>query len=314
MACDKNVCKNPVYSVNSCCPICLDPCKFQTEIIEHGELFEFNKCTICQCNNGKISNCNKTSQKTISTTSTTSTLTLTLTLNSKCPPINCPEENNVIMDENCCQICPKHDYCLKFAPSFCDEFASCYNLNDSFECECNRGYFGNGTTCEDIDECLQTQNMFGHNCNLSRSQCVNTIGSYYCECKVGFENVDNLTCADVNECLTRGHKCDANARCSNFDGGYRCECNENYVGNGFYCEGKFDNNSADRTFLKIYFKSVKKIFKIFLCQLKISSTFRYFSTNLEFQKVIKKVTFAPPDWYSFIKYHALFDDVAVLKV
>ena len=38
----------------------------------------------------------------------------------------------------------------------CDEHARCTNSIGSFECACNEGFAGNGTTCEDMDECSTT--------------------------------------------------------------------------------------------------------------------------------------------------------------
>ena len=35
----------------------------------------------------------------------------------------------------------------------CNEHATCTNSIGSFECTCNEGFSGNGTTCEDNDEC-----------------------------------------------------------------------------------------------------------------------------------------------------------------
>ena len=35
----------------------------------------------------------------------------------------------------------------------CDVNANCTNTVGGFECECNEGLFGNGTHCEDINEC-----------------------------------------------------------------------------------------------------------------------------------------------------------------
>ena len=38
---------------------------------------------------------------------------------------------------------------------------------------------------------------------------------------------------DVNECNTLG--CGAHAHCTNTDGGYTCECDTGYAGDGFAC-------------------------------------------------------------------------------
>ena len=64
---------------------------------------------------------------------------------------------------------------------------------------------GNGTFCEDLDECL----FDIHNCG-ENSFCVNSYGAFECECNPGFEFDSNGTCVDVNECLapdTNDHKC-----------------------------------------------------------------------------------------------------------
>ena len=35
----------------------------------------------------------------------------------------------------------------------CNNHAHCIDTVDSYECECNRGFFGNGISCRDVDEC-----------------------------------------------------------------------------------------------------------------------------------------------------------------
>ena len=42
---------------------------------------------------------------------------------------------------------------------------------------------------------------------------------------------------DVNECVRK--ICHQNATCLNLNGSYNCTCNENFVGDGMNCEGKF---------------------------------------------------------------------------
>ena len=44
---------------------------------------------------------------------------------------------------------------------------------------------------------------------------------------------------DVNECQTGEAKCDANAICINFEGGFSCKCKEGYQGTGFVCTGGY---------------------------------------------------------------------------
>ena len=35
----------------------------------------------------------------------------------------------------------------------CNHHAHCIDTVDSYECECNRGFSGNGISCRDVDEC-----------------------------------------------------------------------------------------------------------------------------------------------------------------
>ena len=83
----------------------------------------------------------------------------------------------------------------------CDINAVCTNIPGSFDCLCKDGFEGDGTTCDgiivgqcklnyftmifivpDIDECDTNQ----HNCT-ENAVCINTPGSYTCECEEGFE-------------------------------------------------------------------------------------------------------------------------------
>ena len=45
---------------------------------------------------------------------------------------------------------------------------------------------------------------------------------------------------DIDECLTRAHRCQADATCINTVGGYNCTCDPGYGGDGFNCIGKED--------------------------------------------------------------------------
>lgn len=72
--------------------------------------------------------------------------------------------------------------------------------------------------CVDIDECREIQDACSSN-----EDCVNTMGSYVCNCKTGFRR-DNLTqaCVDINECQLQENDCLPTQRCDNTIGSYTC--------------------------------------------------------------------------------------------
>ena len=68
-------------------------------------------------------------------------------------------------------------------------------------CKCHEGYEGNPySLCEDIDECDRKLDICG---SFSPQEvCINTNGSYGCDCPTGFErNETTGFCDDINECL-----------------------------------------------------------------------------------------------------------------
>ena len=57
--------------------------------------------------------------------------------------------------------------------------------------------------------------------------CVNTVGSFRCECNNGYEfDEDSHQCVDLNECLQS--PCSGNSECVNIPGSYTCKCPEGY--------------------------------------------------------------------------------------
>ncbi|EDV19178.1 uncharacterized protein TRIADDRAFT_62392 [Trichoplax adhaerens] len=63
----------------------------------------------------------------------------------------------------------------------CSSFATCLNRteNETFylACQCLDGFDGDGFSCQDINECNNSQL-----CSLPHQICINTNGSYYCKC------------------------------------------------------------------------------------------------------------------------------------
>ncbi|KAM9312012.1 adhesion G protein-coupled receptor E5-like [Gastrophryne carolinensis] len=122
----------------------------------------------------------------------------------------------------------------KVCPNSCD---------DDSTCPCADGYattykllFGENTTqCEDIQECITKTEMCG-----AFSQCVNTVGGYYCACHKGYYRKGNVTnfcpsdnridnsCIDIDECNQTPRICGPNSVCKNVAGSYECSCLSNY--------------------------------------------------------------------------------------
>ncbi|XP_071806775.1 uncharacterized protein [Asterias amurensis] len=106
-------------------------------------------------------------------------------------------------------------------------------------CQCQPGY--TGITCNtDIDECdLQISIGVFNSVLKCDHMCINSIGSYRCECELGYTlNTDRHTCKDTDECLvSRTHNCQQN--CTNVPGGFECNCHGGYTinGDGATCDG-----------------------------------------------------------------------------
>ncbi|XP_078384224.1 uncharacterized protein LOC144666717 [Oculina patagonica] len=88
----------------------------------------------------------------------------------------------------------------------------------------------NFTCYSDLDECKTRTD----NCDVN-ADCENTVGSYTCTCKSGYEG-DGKTCKDLDECKTATEYCDVNAQCNNIVGSYSCACKAGFKGDGKNCE------------------------------------------------------------------------------
>uniref|UniRef100_A0A2K6EJ02 Adhesion G protein-coupled receptor E1 n=1 Tax=Propithecus coquereli TaxID=379532 RepID=A0A2K6EJ02_PROCO len=124
----------------------------------------------------------------------------------------------------------------------CPAYATCTATTDSFYCTCKRGFRASngqiqfkdpGVKCNGdsfvskftlpisyIDECLTSGVCPEH------SHCANSMGSYSCNCQVGFIS-SKSTCEEVDECANPG-ACPEYATCYNTLGNYSCICNPGF--------------------------------------------------------------------------------------
>lgn len=104
----------------------------------------------------------------------------------------------------------------------------CVMGETGFTCLCPPGHKleMDKRTCVDIDECLTAEVCGGH-------LCVNTEGSYTCNCKEGFEMIDG-ECRDFNECISSA----CEHTCLNNVGSFSCQCYEGFElsEDGLSCE------------------------------------------------------------------------------
>lgn len=89
---------------------------------------------------------------------------------------------------------------------------------------CKRGFFKDPRTgkCSDINECRGIPNI------CAMGTCINTPGSYRCECGEGRRyNPEKFECTDIDECSSSSGMCEF-GKCVNIDGSYKCICDEGY--------------------------------------------------------------------------------------
>lgn len=114
-------------------------------------------------------------------------------------------------------ICRDIDECATGTNS-CGPEQTCYNTRGSFTCQCPTGYYRNGDSCVDRNECA-----LSHYCMHG---CVNTQGSYYCECNPGYKLANNnYSCIDVNEC---DGESPCQHLCYNLIGSFLCQCDHGF--------------------------------------------------------------------------------------
>lgn len=103
----------------------------------------------------------------------------------------------------------------------------CVMGESGYSCKCPHGFklHANQHNCSDIDECKS------HKCQ--HHLCINTHGSFKCECKDGYQVVDGQ-CSDIDECEQARCK----QGCSNSIGSFSCYCNQGFIlsSDGYSCD------------------------------------------------------------------------------
>ncbi|KAM9105530.1 adhesion G protein-coupled receptor E5 isoform 2-T2 [Megaptera novaeangliae] len=134
----------------------------------------------------------------------------------------------------------------------CGKLADCENTEGGYHCMCSPGYelisgatmFKNESenTCRDVDECQQKPKI----CK-GRSICINTQGSYTCQCPPGLElNLeDPRLCTDTDECSSGQHQCHNSTICVNTVGSYTCHCRQGWVPKPGFQEKQVDTISCE---------------------------------------------------------------------
>jgi hypothetical protein len=155
-------------------------------------------------------------------------------------------------------VCANIDECDAVSGSNdCNLHAKCTDTPGSYVCECTTGWDGfgsNGTHCFDADECIRKPEFdplagtYTDKCisvgDQGRWTCLNKQKDIDCEyvcqnvpgqvpdCDDGSDEAPGF-CALFNKLNGKSiHNCDVNANCTNTEGGFECDCNDGYEGEG----------------------------------------------------------------------------------
>ncbi|XP_050523369.1 nidogen isoform X2 [Daktulosphaira vitifoliae] len=165
---------------------------------------------------------------------------------------NCDINERCMYDEasyiySCTCIEGYHKYNNKCQPSRCPyechTFASCIQFErNNYTCRCNDGYRGNGvSSCEKVD-----RGCTAISCPLN-AECLNRGSTHKCSCRQGYKEIINngqLSC--VETCIVNNNICHPSAQCIYDNSGfYNCECQQGFIGNGFYCKENKKTSKGD---------------------------------------------------------------------
>uniref|UniRef100_A0AAY4D8R6 Cartilage oligomeric matrix protein n=1 Tax=Denticeps clupeoides TaxID=299321 RepID=A0AAY4D8R6_9TELE len=118
-------------------------------------------------------------------------------------------------------------------PNPCHPGVACTETAEAIKCgPCPDGMEGDGSQCEDIDECEVSNGDCVENAN-----CINTPGSFRCTCKPGYSGDQQRGCkADTGCGKGQISPCHSSAECIvHRDGKIECVCGVGWAGNGYLC-------------------------------------------------------------------------------
>ncbi|XP_041785845.1 protein kinase C-binding protein NELL2-like isoform X5 [Anopheles merus] len=218
--CPEVKCKHPVLKEGECCPVCLKSCYITKKDFEHGEI-QILGCRNCSCVDGNM-HCEFL----------------------QCPELKCPPEQQMSVTDECCKFCQDTPHRRKVRPHKRPQGGgggghkrqhpknSTHRNKHSKKKKHDQALQLH--TTEDVDECTQQGGLNGNHCHLN-TRCVNTFGSYICECLPGYRRQDKFNCIEMDECKSGENNCHEDADCINTLGSFHCQCKEGYTGNGHDC-------------------------------------------------------------------------------
>ncbi|XP_053494830.1 thrombospondin-3b [Ictalurus furcatus] len=140
-----------------------------------------------------------------------------------------------------CQVCGFHEPQSRCQSNPCYDGVACVDVLEfpGYRCSsCPAGTTGNGTHCQDINECAAQPCFSPH-------MCVNSVKGFRCEpCPPGFSGPElsgvgmefaqnhRQECVDVDECAAQTAACVSDSVCINTPGSFQCgQCKAGFVGN-----------------------------------------------------------------------------------